>query len=523
MKNMKFKVLLASSLLFCTALQAQEMAKGVVFHDSNKNGKLDGREKGLPGVSVSNGTDVVLTNAKGEYQLPVANDNIIFVVKPRDYVFPTDKNNLPQFYYIHKPQGSPALKYKATSATGAIPKKLNFPLYESEEGNDFKAFVFGDPQAYNLDEIAYFRKGIVDDITAKDSILFGISLGDLVGDDLVLHQPYQEAVGKIGLPWYNVMGNHDMNFDVTVDSLSDETYEANFGPNNFAFNYGNAHFIILDNILYPNPRTGKGYLGGFRKDQLDFVENNLKFVPKDKLIVLAFHIPLKHKNSNVFRNEDRQRLFDLLKDYPNTVSLSAHTHFQEQIFYTKEDGWRQDKPHHEYNVGTTSGDWYSGAMNAQGVPASTMRDGTPKGYAILSVKDNQYSFDYKVAGEAKDYQIKINAPSEVSKRYVRRHFVSVNFFMGKEGDQVEYRFGEGDWKAMNYKNAADPGYTYEVLKYDLNDKLVEGKKPSNPVNSTHLWEFKMPNLSVGTHTLEIRAKDMYGKVHTASKTIQVIQ
>ncbi len=55
------------------------------------------------------------------------------------------------------------------------------------------------------------------------------------------------------------MGNHDMNYDAVADSLSDETFESNFGPANYAFNYGQAHFIVLDNILYPDPRDGNGY------------------------------------------------------------------------------------------------------------------------------------------------------------------------------------------------------------------------------------------------------------------------
>ena len=157
-------------------------------------------------------------------------------------------------------------------------------------------------QVYNLEELAFFKKGIINDLNNGDSIAFGISLGDLVGDNLDLHAPYKDVIKQIGKPWYNVMGNHDMNYDVLSDSLSDESFEKNFGPNNYSFNYGDAHFIVLDNIIYPNPRTGKGYLGGFRKDQLDFIENDLKFVPKDKLIVLCFHIPLKHNNSDVFRN-----------------------------------------------------------------------------------------------------------------------------------------------------------------------------------------------------------------------------
>jgi hypothetical protein len=521
---MKIKLLLIAGVIGINAVQAQDFAKGVVYEDTNKNGKKDKTEVGLKNISVSNGINVVLTNEKGEYKLPVGNDNIIFVIKPTGYTFPVNEKNLPEFYYVHKPNGAPKLKYTTVSPTGKLPKSLNFPLYAQEEDTKFKALIFGDPQAYTQDEIDYFKKGIVDDIAEDHAIKFGISLGDLVGDHLVLHKPYQDAIKQIGKPWYNVMGNHDMNFDVQADSLSDETFEYHFGPNNYAFHYGNAYFIVLDNILYPHPTTGKGYLGGFRKDQLDFVENSLKHVSKDKLIVLSFHIPLGNKNSNAFRHEDRHRLFEILKPFKHTVSMSAHTHFQKQIFYGAEDGWKQDVPHHEYNVGTTSGDWYSGSYNQQGVPSSTMRDGTPKGYAILNVDNNSYSFDYKVAGKEKEYQMNIIAPRVVQDKHVKRYKLTVNFFMGKNGDKVQYRFNDGEWKDMTYTEVPDPEYQFELLKYDTTDKYVEGRRPSNAVNSTHLWEAKFPNkLPVGIHQLEVKATDMYGKTHMQKVNIEVVK
>ena len=521
---MKLKFLLTASLVSFGIAQAQEQVKGVIYNDINKNGKKDKTEIGLPYVSVSNGVDVVQTNSKGEYLLPVGNDNIIFVVKPSGYNFPLNSKNLPAYYYIHKPQGSPTLKYAASLPTGKLPSSLDFPLYEQNESNQFKALIFGDPQAYTLEEIEFFKKGIINDINKDADVAFGISLGDLVGDNLTLHEPYQNVIKEIGKPWYNVMGNHDMNYDVVTDSLSDESFENNFGPNNYSFNYGNAHFIVLDNILYPNPRTGKGYLGGFRKDQLDFVENDLKFVPKDKLIVLAFHIPLWHNNSDVFRDEDRQRLFDILEPFENTVSMSAHTHYQTQAFYDKKDGWKQEKPHHEYNVGTTSGDWYSGAFNRQGVPSSTMRDGTPRGYAFLKVDGNKYSFDYKVAGEDKDYQIKIAAPKVVQEKYSGRYRLYANFFLGRPSDTVEYRIDNGSWKKMKNVDIPDPSYLYEVLKYDNASELVIGKRPSTAVKSTHLWEAQLPGkLSEGAHVIEVRATDMYGRTHTSKTSIESIK
>lgn len=512
---MKQIFLTIASLTLALTLNAQTVATGYVYEDSNGNGKRDRREQGIPGVAVSNGTDVVLTDAKGQYKLSVGDDNILFVIKPSGYQVPVNAHNQPQYFYIHKPKGSPQLKYTGVAPTGDLPKSVNFALRPSAEPERFTALVFGDPQAYNLDEIQYFYQGIVRELEGIDNVAFGLSLGDLVGDDLVLHPPYIEAVGKVGLPWYNVIGNHDLNFDVQADSLADETFEANFGPATYAFNYGNAHFIVMDDILYPDPRDGNGYWGGFRKDQLDFVENNLKHVPHDKLIVLAIHIPLRHVNENSFRNADRQRLFDLLKDYPNVLAISAHTHYQTHNFYGEEDGWKGKEPFHEFNAGTTSGDWYSGEFVEQGVPSSTMRDGTPRGYVFLQVDGNQYALDYKVAGEPADYQIGLFHPKVVAAGRNTSAGIFANFFLGHKGNKVEYRINDGEWRDMLYTVAPDPGYMASLMRWDLTDELFAGRRPSNPVNSTHLWRGNIPtNLPLGEHRIEVRATDRFGRTFT---------
>jgi len=520
---MKKLTILCSLLAVVAYVEAQDVVRGAVFADLNSNGQYDKQEKGIPHVAVSNGVQVVQTDARGRYELPIGHDNIIFVIKPANYATPVNAHNHPQFYHLHKPAGSPASKYPGVAATGKLSKDVNFALTPLPENTDFSAFVFGDPQAYTMEELDFFKRGVIDQIADKRVAKFGISLGDLVGDDLSLHPAYLSTVGQMGLPWYQVMGNHDMNYDAQTDSLSDESFEATFGPNNYAFNYGNAHFIVLDDILYPHPTKQKGYQGGFRKEQLDFVENNLKFVPKDKLIVLAFHIPLLMDNPEVFRREDRQRLFDILASFPNTLSLSAHTHFQTQNFYGQADGWKQARPHHEYNVGTTSGDWYSGVKNEIGVPVSTMRDGTPKGFAILNIKDNQYTFDYKVIGQDAQYQIAVYGPSVVEQKYAGRYPVFANFFIGHKEDKVQYRIDGGQWKDMQYAEEADPDFVFSVLQYDLAQQRKEGRRPSDGVKSTHLWKMKLPKLKAGNHRLEIQAIDMFGRTHTSFKDITVVK
>lgn len=521
---MKLKLMLPLLVLGSLA-HAQSSVTGYVYNDRNGNGKKERNEKGIPGVGVSNGREVVKTDKNGKYILPLEGDNLIFVIKPTGYKTVIGEDQLPKYYYNFKPQGSPeGFKYPGVSPTGPLPKEVNFPLSEQKENPEFTTLVFGDPQPYNLKDMDYFTRGIINEVKQnKKNAVFGISLGDLVGDDLSLHQPYIETVKSLGLPWYNVMGNHDMNYEATEDKYADETFERNFGPANYSFNYGGVHFIMLDNILYPDPRDSRGYWGGLREEQLQFFENDLKHVDPKTMVVVSYHIQMQpeREGEDHFRMEDRQRIFNALKPFENILLMSAHTHKQTQIFYDKKDGWEGSKPLHELNMGTTSGDWYSGKADAIGVPISIMRDGTYRGYSYLNFKDGTYSVEYKVAGYPADYQMKLYVPKAVTKTRSSARFYA-NFFTGSENDVVEYRIDGGEWKKMAYTNTIDPSFMLSTYEWDARETLGDGRRPSNPEPSKHLWSVGVPrDLSVGTHTIEVRAKDRYGKVFTSSEKFNV--
>ena len=74
---------------------AQQTATGYVFEDVNRNGIKDKKEKGIAHISVSNGVEVVQTEADGKYTLPVQDDNIIFVIKPSQYMTQKNASQLP--------------------------------------------------------------------------------------------------------------------------------------------------------------------------------------------------------------------------------------------------------------------------------------------------------------------------------------------------------------------------------------------------------------------------------------------
>jgi len=519
----------------------EELARGKVFHDSNENRIMDSSEKGIPGVVVSNGVDLVQTDAQGTYEIPVSDDAIVFVIKPRDWMTPVNEENLPQFYYLHKPNGSPDyFTYQGVEPTGDLPEEINFPLFPDDGSESFKMVVFGDPQPYNIAQVDYVAEDIVSELIGREDLEFGMTMGDIVGDDLDLFSPLNRAVSKIGIPWYNVLGNHDVNYMAPNDVLSDETYERVYGPATYAFVYGDVHFLVLDDVIHDSISGSRRYVGGLRPDQLEFVSNYLGIVPTDDLVVLTMHIPLALHGES-FRNSDQKILFDLLKDFPHTLSISAHSHVHDnRFFHEGSTDWQQATPHHHFNVGTTSGSWWNGMKSETDVPHTMMRDGTPNGYSFISFNGVEYVIDWKVAGSTGDHQMNIHVPRGIVSQSADTTLLTVNFFNGSEQSTLEYRIkGLTEWQKMEKVDKPDPYYLkiaerWENLEkmgirelWEANPELVEAAIPGTPMPrpqiSTHLWEAELgTDWPSGRHVIEVKASDRYGRTFIAYHPMRVV-
>lgn len=521
-----FKGILCAALLLVVSsnIYAQDKATGFVFEDKNVNNVKDKPESGIKGIAVSNGSEVVLTDARGHYELPVGKDDIIFVIKPAGYQFSLSKDNLPKSYYIHKPLGSPkSSKFRGVAPTGNLPKSVDFLLHKQIENDQFKILVLGDPQVLDQTEVGYFEKAIISEVSKVKDVVFGVTLGDMVQEDLGLNTDYKKLITGLNVPWYNVLGNHDMNTDTKVDSLHDETFEADFGPASYSFNYAKAHFIILDNNLFPDPRGKAGLWAGYSQKQLRFIENDLKYVKKDQLVVLINHIQMNIVNENSFRKADRQQLFNLFKGYTNALVLSAHTHNNQQFFYTRADGWPNETPLHEYNVGAACGNWYSGRINERGVAESTMSDGTPVGFVTLNVSGNKYVANYKVSGKPADYQIGLFHRKFMSTIWWEgRGRIYANFFMGHKNSKVEYRIDNEDWKPMRFSTEPDPAYIAELYRWDTSETMIPGRRPTEAADCAHLWWAPLTNTRpLGSHSIEVRAQDDYGQTFIQKSSFRI--
>ncbi|MEM7106806.1 MAG: calcineurin-like phosphoesterase C-terminal domain-containing protein [Bacteroidota bacterium] len=521
--------------------QGQQQAKGFVFNDTNQNRIMDTSEKGIAGVVVSNGVDLVQTNAKGEYELPVSEDAAIFVIKPKDWTTPLNEDHLPQFYYLHKPNGYPKnFKYKGTEPTGKLPDQVNFPLYPDINADKFRMVIFGDPQPYNLEEVDFLFEDVITELIGSDDLEFGMTMGDIVGDDLDLFSPINQAVSKIGIPWYNVLGNHDVNYMAPDDLLSDETYERIYGPSTYAFVYGDVHFIVVDDVIHESKAGSRSYVGGLRSDQIKFVSNYLSLVPKENLVVLAMHIPLAQHGES-FRKSDQKQLFDLLREFPNTLSISAHTHVHEhQFFHQDSSDWQQGEPHHHFNVGTTSGSWWNGMRNENDVPHTMMRDGTPNGYAFITFNGVEYMIDWKVAGKQASHQMNIHVPRSIVANSSDTTVLTANFFNGSEYSRLEYRVaGQTDWIDMIKVYKPDPYYALLHKRWQKFKKINFQEQWNadttidlhtfsdwtlpEPVPSSHLWEANIgTNWPPGRHIIEVKAYDRYGRIFLAKHSMRVV-
>jgi hypothetical protein len=275
---------------------ALETAKGIVFETSERQE----RGAGIGGVLVSNGHEIVRTNPDGGYTLPIEPGQAIFIIKPAGYAVPLDSSTrLPHFSYVHQPDGTPAdlnLAFAGLAPTGPLPSSIDFGLVRAEQPKHFDVILFTDPQPESEVEVDYIRDDVVNDLIGA-SAAFGITAGDIMFDDLSLYGRYNRIIGQIGLPWWNIGGNHDLNFESPGPRYSRETYKRVFGANYYAFEHGDALFIMLDNVAYLGPQADQSmnkakYIGRIGERQLAFVANLLKETPAGKLVVLVMHIPL---------------------------------------------------------------------------------------------------------------------------------------------------------------------------------------------------------------------------------------
>ena len=514
-------------LLACLAVPAHALpppcSSGQVFEDRNGSGVRDRGEPGIPGVKVSDGVQVVTTDAQGEYDVPYEDGRTLFVIKPAGYDVSVRPDGMPAFWRNRQYHAGPSLTF------GGVPQRqpdcTHFALRKksmSAAEGTFDALLLADSQTASVQDVDYYWRDIVQPLVGRHGASLGLTLGDIVNDDLALYPELLRTTMRLQVPWLFIPGNHDLDFDAASDEDSLRTFRHHLGPDTFAWEEEAVTFIGLDDIIY-QPGKSPSYLGGLREDQFAFLQAYLPTVRKDRLLVIGVHIPFFEEGARGFRVADRERLFALLEDFPHVLLLSGHTHTQRHWYHDAATGWHGKQPLHEYNVGAACGAYWSGIKDADGIPASTMADGTPNGYARLRVEEGgEYALSWHPARATGDSGIGLHAPKVLRKGAYPAWGIYANVYMGEADTRVEFRVDGGEWKAMKRVEQPDPSLLVENMRDDLADNLRGYDRSPEAEPSHHLWRGALPtDLAEGEHHVEVRAFDRWRGETTAHTTYRL--
>ena len=455
-------------------------------------GRVDVHGRGLGGVMVSNGRDVVLTAPDGRWHLPARVGYDVFVVKPAGYRIASGGHKQHAFFM-------------ACSQERPLPDNVVFALEPADEPERFDVLLVTDTQPDSHAELDFVRDDIFAGLLGHTAA-FGIHHGDVVSDALDLYPRHQELLAATGLPWHHCVGNHDIDRGAADAAGTRATWRRTFGPRWYAFAHAKAVFFILDNIGW-NSQDGS-YRGVLGPEQLGFVAQVLAHVPQDHLVVLSMHIPLRcylAPDNPADNTYDWQALLALLAGRPHSVSFAGHLHTTEHHYLAPNAGARA---HHHHVLTAGSGSWWSGPRDVRGIPSADSTDGSPNGFHILRIDGTQYVTDFVAAAGKR--QTPLRAMLQPAVNGASGAALLVNVFDGGPKTRVSFRRDGEDWRDMAPKACCDP----------LVSQMLQGEGPRKPwveaTPSSHMWMATLPGgPTQRPMRVELRVIDEYGRAHEA--------
>jgi hypothetical protein len=349
-----------------------------IFAGWNKGQKISGKvtsnHKRLANIIVTDGFTVVKTNSRGKFEMPYNNlAKWVYISIPSGYAFP-HKNGIAKHYRVITKEHGHDYDFELVAL--------------DKDDSKHKFLIWADPQVKNEEDVQLMLSQSVPDVREligsyeQQTLFHGIGVGDLVWDEHSLFKRYNEAVAGMGIPFFQVLGNHDMDYRKGGDESSDATFGNNYGPTYYSFNRGKVHYVVLDDVRYLG--KDRDYDGFISKQQLDWLKQDLSHVSKDSLVIVSVHIPVHNAVKN---NKD---LYSLLEPFEKVHIMSGHTHYNKNVI---------SSGIYEHNHGTVCGAWWTGPVCS---------DGTPSGYGVYDVNGTDLSWYYKSTGIKKDHQISLD-------------------------------------------------------------------------------------------------------------------
>ena len=469
-------------LLFIFSAFAQNnlfKIEGTVFHDKNGNGKFDGKEKGVRGIPVSNGDTIVFTDKMGRFEMQADSVSSIFPILPSGFHMNGSRVVNANFFYL---------------SNGGSNPEIDFGLNRVKENSQFSVGAIGDVQVSDRQEIGYANNTVMDELANRTDLKFNLFLGDLVNDNVEDLFLFRQMLEALPVDSWTIAGNHDRD---EVIGKQQHTYSHLFGAVDYAFNYADVHFVVLNNVYAKGHR---GYEGRFTEKQIRFVKNDLALVPENKLLVLCQHIPM-------VLVKNKADMLSLLDDRKNVLILSGHTHRVSRHYLAPNIM--------EIVAGASCGNWWTGERDWQGIPSALMQGGSPRNYFTIDFDKNNYQFQFKGVrlDPAMQMSIWISGQDSLDKyvpalQELGQHTVVANIYAGSEETIVKMQIDDSNWVEMEKKDLVDPNIEriIAINKLDATSSRFARKAALRQSKSSHIWTGEIPeNLSKGIHVVKIRA------------------
>ena len=407
---------------------------GTVFDDRNQNGLRDPDERGVGGVSVSDGRVTVETDEQGRYSLALDTErrltDIVFITMPDGYVVPANQDQVPQFYRIlaalapreHRTQDF-ALLHR--------PESLN-PNFTFVNLADVHV------QAGTTNNRERFTGQIrqLNELTAPAA--FVAVAGDLTNDATDAEfLDYRASTATSKLPVWPAVGNHEFTGGPDYRTRIDN-YRRHVGPEWYSLNYGTRHFVILEN-----------HQGFSQPDQLAWLTQDLERHAANREVIVIVHKPLNTPQTPTPQANTRQYL-DLLARYKTVLILMGHTH-----------------------VNDVARDVIPGAKHVVTNSSSYTIDQTPNGFRVVTFHNREERHPFKMYNV--DHDLTIVSPGQGSE--VPRDD-DVNILVNAYNTSsnvvdVEFRIDQGRWHSLEQSSAFSWAGTWDAKRAEPGRHHIE--------------------------------------------------
>lgn len=425
--------------------------------------------QGISGVNVTDGFTWSTTDANGVYQLTFNKlARKVYYTTPSDYKIYQNADGYPFFYC--KDNLEFGKKYRVDFTL----EKLSAPE------TDFTLIAIGDPQCATTSDVARYASETIPKIrkdAANHKNVYAVTLGDIIFDSNNTWYPMYASMknvitGGVTIPFFQCMGNHDHDATIINSSMDHATmqYTAQtnfvkyFGPQDYSFDRGNAHIVVMDDVWVTgfdssSKSNGKTctYAAGFSSEQLAWLTQDIANVKDaaNKLVIICCHIPFRaganSGGSSVNKTKNYAAVLSLLSTFKEAHIMIGHTHYNQNYIHSVKT--KSGQPIYEHVHGAACGAWWASNSNVTG---------GPNGYGLYEISGSTI-----VNWQAKN--------SNFDDSFQMRIWDGNQEFTGSKGYKLKWSSTSNTVNGLTAKGfaAADGAFVAEVFNDDASNWKLE--------------------------------------------------